>query len=254
MAWMISARVRTASVLARPGTPSSRMWPPVSSPTSSRSTIASWPTIRRDTSLRIALHGQRLGRLVGQLRRAHALAPLDRCGTSRPRSPARRTTSLVDAGRFHSSGVIRTALYSAASSSGVSGRYRPTGSRPAAPGRRRAAPAVHLEPHRLAQRRTIRLRPSVERHVEDAPALRARPHPDLGRARPAGRRSPPRLRTASAISRGGPAVHQRGVAPGNPVARMGEPVDRLAVGREQQQAGGHDVEPADVGEPGRRRG
>ena len=56
-AWMISARVRTASVLASPGTPSSRMWPPVSSPTSSRSTMASWPTIRRDTSLRMRCTG-----------------------------------------------------------------------------------------------------------------------------------------------------------------------------------------------------
>jgi hypothetical protein len=53
LAWMISERVRTARVLARPGTPSSRMWPPVSIPTSSRSTMASCPTIRRDTSLRM---------------------------------------------------------------------------------------------------------------------------------------------------------------------------------------------------------
>ena len=56
-AWMISARVRTASVLASPGTPSSRMWPPVSRPTSSRSTMASCPTIRRDTSLRMRCTG-----------------------------------------------------------------------------------------------------------------------------------------------------------------------------------------------------
>ncbi len=56
-AWMISASVRTASVLASPGTPSSRMWPPVSRPTRSRSTMASCPTIRRDTSLRMRCTG-----------------------------------------------------------------------------------------------------------------------------------------------------------------------------------------------------
>src|SRR5258706_4456832 len=50
LACRISARVRTASVLASPGTPSRRMCPPVSSPISSRSTIACWPTSRRPTS------------------------------------------------------------------------------------------------------------------------------------------------------------------------------------------------------------
>src|SRR3954451_18666024 len=42
-----SATVLTVSVLARPGTPSSRTWPPASSATSTRSSIASWPTITR---------------------------------------------------------------------------------------------------------------------------------------------------------------------------------------------------------------
>src|SRR5438132_337088 len=45
-----SATVRTASVFASPGTPSSRTCPPVSSPTSSRSTMTSWPTTRLATS------------------------------------------------------------------------------------------------------------------------------------------------------------------------------------------------------------
>src|ERR1051325_8642278 len=45
-----SATVRTASVFARPGTPSSRMCPPVSSPIISRSTMTSWPTTRLATS------------------------------------------------------------------------------------------------------------------------------------------------------------------------------------------------------------
>src|SRR5215208_1090006 len=42
-----SATVLTVSVLARPGTPSSRTCPPASSATSTRSSIASWPTITR---------------------------------------------------------------------------------------------------------------------------------------------------------------------------------------------------------------
>src|SRR3954452_14367539 len=41
------ASVFTVSVLASPGTPSSSTWPPASSETSSRSSIASWPTITR---------------------------------------------------------------------------------------------------------------------------------------------------------------------------------------------------------------
>src|SRR3954468_9899405 len=42
-----SATVFTVSVLASPGTPSSSTWPPASSATSTRSSIASWPTITR---------------------------------------------------------------------------------------------------------------------------------------------------------------------------------------------------------------
>src|SRR6266508_1104440 len=45
-----SATVFTASVFASPGTPSSRMWPPVRRPISSRSTMTSWPTTRFATS------------------------------------------------------------------------------------------------------------------------------------------------------------------------------------------------------------
>jgi hypothetical protein len=41
------ASVFTVSVLARPGTPSSSTWPPVSRATSRRSSIASWPTMTR---------------------------------------------------------------------------------------------------------------------------------------------------------------------------------------------------------------
>ena len=39
LAWMASQSVRTVSVLARPGTPSSRTWPPVSRPMRMRSTM-----------------------------------------------------------------------------------------------------------------------------------------------------------------------------------------------------------------------
>src|SRR3954451_9396737 len=46
------ASVRTVSVLARPGTPSSSTWPPVSSATSTRSSMASWPITTRLDSYR----------------------------------------------------------------------------------------------------------------------------------------------------------------------------------------------------------
>ena len=45
------AKLRTASVLATPGTPSSRMWPLASRPTISCSTMCSWPTMTRCTWL-----------------------------------------------------------------------------------------------------------------------------------------------------------------------------------------------------------
>ena len=41
------ASVLIVSVLASPGTPSSSTWPPASSATSTRSSIASWPMITR---------------------------------------------------------------------------------------------------------------------------------------------------------------------------------------------------------------
>ncbi len=46
--------VLTVSVLARPGTPSSSTWPPVSKPMSTRWTISSWPTMTFLTSWRSA--------------------------------------------------------------------------------------------------------------------------------------------------------------------------------------------------------
>ena len=46
---IVSASVRTVSVFARPGTPSSSTWPPVSRLMSSRSIMYSCPTTRRAT-------------------------------------------------------------------------------------------------------------------------------------------------------------------------------------------------------------
>src|SRR5262245_58377532 len=50
----VSARVLIVRVLARPGTPSRRRWPPDRRPTSTRSSIWSWPTMTRRISKRIA--------------------------------------------------------------------------------------------------------------------------------------------------------------------------------------------------------
>ncbi len=49
------AKVRTASVFATPGTPSSRQCPLASSDTISVSTMCSWPTMTRLTSVRASL-------------------------------------------------------------------------------------------------------------------------------------------------------------------------------------------------------
>ncbi len=46
----VSDRVLTVSVLARPGTPSSRTCPPVSMPIRMRSIMAFWPTMTLATS------------------------------------------------------------------------------------------------------------------------------------------------------------------------------------------------------------
>ncbi len=55
-----SASVRTISVLARPGTPSSRQWPPANSATSSSSITAACPTITFPSSSRSrAIRGSR---------------------------------------------------------------------------------------------------------------------------------------------------------------------------------------------------
>src|SRR5678816_3436492 len=59
---IVSARVRTVSVFARPGTPSSNTWPPVRMLMSSRSIMYSCPTTRSAT-----------WRLTSWIRRASAL-------------------------------------------------------------------------------------------------------------------------------------------------------------------------------------
>ena len=136
-AWMISASVRTASVLARPG---HALEQDVAAGQQADQQPLDHGVLPDDPAgdfLEDALHGQRLGRLVGQLRRAHAgwllrvecgkdsrardvvgcgrgCAARDstRCSRRRSTEPA---VSLVL--RLHP-----IALYSAVSSSGVSGR------------------------------------------------------------------------------------------------------------------------------------
>ena len=54
-----AARLRTSSVLATPGTPSSRMWPRQSRATSRPATAASWPTTALATSARTASSAER---------------------------------------------------------------------------------------------------------------------------------------------------------------------------------------------------
>jgi len=49
------------------------------------------------------------------------------------------------------------------------------------------------------------------------------------------------------------AAHPEVVGLGDLVARVGEPIRRFPVRRKQQQAAGHDIEPADVGQAGDRR-
>ena len=50
--------------------------------------------------------------------------------------------------------------------------------------------------------------------------------------------------------RGRPAVHQGGVAAGDAIPGMGEPVNRVSVTGEQEEAGGHHIEPTHVGQSG----
>src|SRR6266542_2073011 len=52
LTWMAAARVLTESVLANPGTPSSRTWPLANNPIMSRSTRYFWPTTTLLISLR----------------------------------------------------------------------------------------------------------------------------------------------------------------------------------------------------------
>ena len=246
---MISARVRTASVLASPGTPSSRMWPPVSSPTRRRSTMASWPTIRRETSFRIRCTGSVSAGLSVSFGALTLLAPESRRGKDSGRSAVTDCRRAPAAGFSRRPGSSRMALYSADSSAGVSGRYRP-GGQVAQADRAVGEPgqAVHLEPHRLAPapHDPVSALAQASRPGCSGPRRRDAPGPRSGTT---GRPSiTMRPRTACGDLRGRTAVHQRGVAAGNVVARMGEPVHRFAVGGQQQQPGGHHVEPADVGE------
>jgi hypothetical protein len=55
----VSASVRTVSVFARPGTPSSSTWPPVRSAISRRSTMVCCPTTRSPTCSRMSFVSER---------------------------------------------------------------------------------------------------------------------------------------------------------------------------------------------------
>src|SRR3954447_7602704 len=86
-----SATVLTVSVLARPGTPSSSTWPPASSATSTRSSIASWPTITRlisNSAVSSASCASRDG--FGSLRESTARSRRSSCVTYLLLSAARR--------------------------------------------------------------------------------------------------------------------------------------------------------------------
>src|SRR4051794_38133997 len=100
-----SATVLTVSVLARPGTPSSSTWPPARSATSTRSSMASWPTITRlisNSAVSSASCASRDG--FGSLRESSACSRRSSCVTYLLLSARLRTGSEV-----HCEGTARAA-------------------------------------------------------------------------------------------------------------------------------------------------
>src|SRR6185437_1551307 len=89
----------------------------------------------------------------------------------------------------------------------------------------------------------------LQGQVEDAAALFAWPHPHMVRLH----RSTVDLDLLMHGLRdlaGGTTVHQGGIAARDAVPWVGEAMHRLAIGREQQEPGGHHVEPAHISEAG----
>src|SRR6476646_7969675 len=174
LALMIWERVRTARVLARPGTPSSRMWPPVSIPTSRRSTMASCPTIRRDTSFTMRWTGRDSAGLSFSFG-ALTCAALERRGSVIPtirNGPIRVPVSLLL--RRHLDGPVEPRLLRWRERPGAARRQIPQPDRAVGePGQ-----SVHLESHRLRPPADDPVAPLAQGHVQDTPALRAGPHPD----------------------------------------------------------------------------
>src|SRR3954454_14431422 len=103
------ASVLIVSVLARPGTPSSRTCPPASSATSTRSSIASWPTITRlisNSAVSSASCASRDG--FGSLRESSACSRRSSCVTCLLLSAARR---LRTGSEVHCEGTARAAAF-----------------------------------------------------------------------------------------------------------------------------------------------
>ena len=133
--------------LGQPGHALEQMWPPVSRPTSSRSTIASWPTIRRDTSLRMRCTGSVSAGLsvsFGALTLAGSWDAVAGKIAGRsdaachPTAPsARRAVPVSPASGVMPDRPVQRRLLRAASAAGSG----PAAGRPGAPDRRRAAPA-----------------------------------------------------------------------------------------------------------------
>src|SRR5512143_3655174 len=203
---MISERVRTASVLARPGTPSRRMCPPVSMPTRSRSTIMSWPTIRRETSFTT-----RWSRATSTVSAARVPSAISSSGSS--------VLGRLEVDRAVERALLGRRERAVAAGGEITQPHRPV---------RKTCEAVHLATHRLAPAANDAVAAFLKREIDDAAAVLARTHPHL-----LGFHRPPfddhLLPDRRGDFRRRPPVHERRVAPGNAVARVREAVDRLAV-------------------------
>src|SRR4051812_33555563 len=124
------ASVLIVSVLASPGTPSSRTWPPASSATSSRSSIASWPTMTRLISYSASSRALRACSGFSFIRLLSGQAPepaqRERAGDGQQRDGAADEPRGDLAGRLARAELRAQAVVDGRKLVGVLGRVRPS--------------------------------------------------------------------------------------------------------------------------------
>src|SRR5688572_7477113 len=241
---IVSASVRTVSVFASPGTPSRSTCPPVSRLMSSRSTMYSWPTTRRPTCERTFCTSA--ASAAGETCVATSRAPFEGVADIacwpfpvQDRDRAKCVEVWLPVGLRHRADEPALAR---CEPSRLAGRERSELHRPEV----RPHEALDAQAERFAEPADLAGASLDDGYLDLPPALAERRRLDQARSHQTILELDATPRRSDGV--GGVALDRHAIGPLHLAARVRETVRCITIGRQEQHALGHEVEPADIDE------